>query len=100
MTSGIYRFEFTEDVDLEEAEKTLHLAILAAEGIFGPAWVRLDAGYQRDTGRRTIVVDGRTSVGEVVVSVFTSFLTREFGEMAFRVGRVPQEAVVQGVNPA
>lgn len=98
MTNGIYKFEFTDGVDMEEAERTLHLAILAAEGIFGPAWVRVDAGYQRDLGRRTITVDGRTEVGEVVVRVFTSFVTREFGEMAFRVGRVQQQPVAEGAD--
>ena len=87
MTPHVYRFEFDQSVPLEEAEMTLHLTLFAVEGLFGQARVRLDAGYQVDEQRRTIVVDATTAVGVGVVRVFTALLLHEFGGDAFKVGR-------------
>jgi len=88
MTTDIYRFELDKTVPLEEAEQSLHLAIIAVQGLFGQARVRLDAGYHLDEPRRVIVVDGTTAVGMSVVRVFTEFLLREFGWDGFEVHRV------------
>ena len=40
MTSSAYRYKFRDEANLLEAESTLHVAILAAEGLFGEARVR------------------------------------------------------------
>ena len=88
MTTGVYRFVLKPTAPLDEAEMSLQLAILAAEGLFGGARVRMDAGYHLDEARRTIVVDANTEVGRAVVRIFTEFLTREFGEHTFEVRRV------------
>ncbi len=92
MTLGTYRFELEKGVDQEEAERTLQLAILGAEGLYGPARVRLDAWYRREPARRALVVDATTEVGAAVVRIFTSYLTREFGEESFSVRRLPDPA--------
>ena len=89
-TCSMYRFELAQRVDPEEAERTLQLAVLGAEGLFGPAWVRLDVGYRREPGGRALIIDGRTEVGAAVVRIFTSFMTREFGEESFSVRRLPE----------
>jgi hypothetical protein len=68
---------------------SLHLAMLAVEGIFGEARVRLEAAYHLDEARRAIIVDGAMPVGATVAHVFTSFLLHEFGDEAFEVRRVP-----------
>ncbi len=39
MTTGVYRFTFDKDIALTDAEATLHLAMIAAEGLFGNAIV-------------------------------------------------------------
>lgn len=84
MTACVFRFSFSSDVPLEEAEMTLQLATFAVEGLFGMARLRIDFSYHVDSARRTILVDGTTEVGAVVVQVFTGLLLREFGEDAFR----------------
>lgn len=90
MARGMYRFELAAGVDQEEAERTLQLAVLGAEGLFGWARVRLDCGYRRELAGRALVVDATTEVGEAVVRLFTSFMIREFGEDSFAVRRLPE----------
>ena len=87
MNRTVYRFTFSSRADLAEAEATLHLALLAAEGLFGRARVRLDVRYDVDERRRLIVVDGATEIGAVVTRMFTGLLLREFGDDAFRTHR-------------
>jgi len=87
MTAEGYRFEFAEQIPLEEAEMTLQLALIAAEGLFGSARVRLDAGYRVDEARRVIAVDAGTEVGAAVVRVFVGFAMREFGESSIQIRR-------------
>jgi len=87
MATAIYRFEFDRKVPLEDAEMSLHLAMIVAEGLFGRARVRLDVRYDVDERRRLIVVDGATEIGAVVTRMFTGLLLREFGEDAFRTRR-------------
>jgi len=98
MTVGVFRFSFSSEVPLDEAEMTLQLATFAAEGLHGTARVRLDFAYYVDGARRAFVVDGTKDAGATVVQVFAGLLLREFGEDSFGVERVdcnrhqPQEA--------
>ena len=92
MTSQAYRYRFRNKAGLLEAEGTLHVAILAAEGLFGEARVRMDAGYVIDSGLRSLVVDASTPVGRTVSDIFTALILRELGEDAFNVRRVEGEA--------
>lgn len=82
-----YRFEFQASVPLEEAEMSLHLAMIALEGLFGRAGVRLDARYGLDSPGCALIVDGSTPLGESLVRVFTALLIREFGDDRFTVHR-------------
>lgn len=98
MESAIYKYVFEESVSMEEAEATLHLAMLAAESMFGESTVRMDAAYSIDEENRVCVVDGNNEVGRCICRIFTGYLTREFGGSAFRVrpfaGRKPAPAEV------
>ena len=98
MTVDVFRFEFDRTVLLTEAEMTLQLAIIAVEGLFGQARVRLDASYHLDEPRRVIIVDGTTVIGSAVVRVFIGLLIREFGEDAFHVRRVESAIIVAPVR--
>jgi hypothetical protein len=82
-----YKYEFGEGSDLRDVEDTLMLALLAAEGIFGEARVRLDGAYSIDREARTATVDAATAVGQVVNAVFTTFTIKEFGRDGFTVRR-------------
>ncbi len=85
MNGTVHRFTFRRSSDAPEAESTLHLAIFAAEGLFGEARVRLEASYTLDTDRNLISVDGATEVGCAIVRIFTALLLREIGPEAFEV---------------
>ena len=88
MSSMAYRYKFDEKVDLAEAEDTLLLSILAAEGIYGQARVRMDCRYAVDSTIGVILLDASSDVGQDVAGIFTAFLTKEFGPRHFHVCRV------------
>jgi len=85
MRSDIYRYVFNDSVPIEEAEATLHLAILAAESLFGESRVRMDEAYSIDEGARVCVIDATSEVGRSICRIFTGYLIREFGQDRFTV---------------
>ena len=88
MSSEIYRYNFVPALPLEDIEASLVLAIMSAESLHGEAQVRLDAAHFFDSDQRTCVIDASTPVGRDVNRLFVGFVSREFGEDAFRVERV------------
>ncbi len=88
MNGPLYRYRFAEEVDLVQAEGTLLLATLAAQGLYGEARVRMDMAYAADRTIGVIVVDAGTDVGDAVNAIFTAFLAMEFGRGAFSVRAV------------
>ncbi|GAB4292652.1 MAG: hypothetical protein Kow0067_19310 [Coriobacteriia bacterium] len=97
MQSTVLRFTFDSRIDLSDAEATLHLAILAAEGLYGEARVRMDLAYFTDRAHRVIHLDTGSPSGDAVARIFTIFAAREFGDRAFAVRRV---RVAQPLTPA
>jgi len=73
---------------MQDVEESLLLAVLAAECLYGEARVRLDAGYSISERKRALVVDASTDIGRSINRIFTGFVTREFGEDAFKVERI------------
>lgn len=92
MNDGIYRFTFSPPVALDEAEDTLHLAIIAAESLHGQPQVRMDASYFLDRVGRCCTLNANLPVGRDVCRIFTGFLIEEFGESAFTVRRIAAKA--------
>jgi len=86
-----YRFKFLSGPALREAEKTLLLATVAAEGLYGEARVRMDATYVVDKDLNTIAVDTSTAIGQDITSIFTAYITKELGQSKFIVRRLSQE---------
>lgn len=87
----VYRYSLGPEIQLDEAEHTLHLAIYSTEGIHGAARVRLEAGYHLDAESRICILEASTEVGETVGRIFTALLSREFGEDQFNVQRMVGE---------
>lgn len=85
--SLVYRFQFADDTDMEEVEKTLFLSILAVGFLHGEAAVRLDAGYAVDAEKRVVAVDAATETGRAVTRVFTGFCILEYGDENFSIVR-------------
>jgi len=91
MNRELYRYNFDSKVPIRDIEESLLLAVLAAESLHGRSLVRLDASFCLDSHKRSCVVDAATEVGRAIARIFTGFLTREFGEEAFKVERVESE---------
>ena len=87
MTKAAYKYRFREGTDLRDVEDTLLLALLAAEGVFSEARVRLDSAYRIDQEARTATVDASIVVGQIVNGIFAAFAIREFGRDGFTVRR-------------
>ena len=96
MFEQAYRYRFAPHIGLQDAADTLLLAILATEGLFGAARVRMDLALAADEAIGVIIVDASTEVGQAVNGIFTAFLSREFGPGAFCVKRV--EGVAGGAR--
>ena len=94
MNRELYRYNFNAKVPLRDVEESLLLAVLATESLHGRALVRLDATFCLDAGKRSCVVDAATDVGRAIARIFTGFLTREFGEEAFKVERIAAESPI------
>lgn len=86
--SEVYRFTFHEDVPAKYIEETLYWSVFNAESVFGKPKVRLDGSFLFDPKQKICVIDKATDVGQHIAQVFTSYLTREFGETSFKVERV------------
>ncbi len=87
MDREVYRYHFSTGVSMSAVEESLLLAVLAAECLHGSAVVRLEAAYCLDEQKRSCVVDATTAVGRDLARIFAGFVSREFGEQAFRVER-------------
>jgi hypothetical protein len=90
MSQLAYRFVFDPAVSLAEAEMTLHLALVAVEGLYGQARVRMQAAYKVRPDEHAIVVDASTTIGGSLAEVFTSLSLKEFGDDAVHVRRAAQ----------
>lgn len=88
MHRTINRFEFGQAADLAEIERTLHLAVLAVEGLHGEARVRLEVRYRVDESSNAILIDGQTASGRAVARILAAFLGRELGPQGFKVHRI------------
>ena len=86
-----YKYKFLSGQALQEAEKTLLLAMIAVEGLYGECRVRMDAAYVVDEVLSTIAVDTSTAVGDDIASIFTAFIARELGQNKFFVRRLNGE---------
>ena len=95
MTGAIYKYTFAKSVSMEEIEASLVLAIMATESLHGQSDVRLDAAHAFDVAKRTCVIDADTVVGRDLNRLFVGFLSREFGEDAFRVEHVATDVCTQ-----
>lgn len=87
MGNDTYCYRFNDSVPLREAEESLMLAVLAAECLYGRSTVRLDATFRLDRRQSYCVIAAGSEVGRAIARIFTGFVSRQFGEDAFRVER-------------
>jgi hypothetical protein len=95
VTRTIYRFRFKPKVPMDAVEASILLSVFAAEGLHGPALVRMDGSFVLAEKRRVCVVDATTRVGRTIAKIFTGLVLREFGEDLVRVERIVDDAAPQ-----
>ncbi len=100
MTANTYRFRFNDTIELDDAESTLHLAILAAEGLFSEALLRVSFSYRRDDAEHCLQINGGDEISETVIRIFTSFAIKEFGSTAFTISSVPRDRPAEALAMA
>jgi phosphopentomutase len=85
MDRNIYRYSFSKKIPHQDIEDSLFLAVLAVESLHGRSHIKMEASFCLDKEKRSCVVDAGTEIGRHIARIFTGFLTREFGENAFKV---------------
>jgi hypothetical protein len=91
MSKTVYRYQFENEVPLDQAEAALIMAIIAAEALHGQAEVRLSMRYLFGDEKHACVIDGDNEVTRQLVLIFTQFLIHEFGEDAFQVTLISKD---------
>jgi hypothetical protein len=91
MSRKVYRYDFAPEVDLEDVQTTLTLALLAVESLHGETAMHLDASHFLDLKQRAAAIDCGSPLGRDLNKLFAGYLLREFGREAFRVRRARKE---------
>jgi hypothetical protein len=85
MRAAVYRYDFNNEVPMDEVEASIVLALLGTESLHGECDVQLAAPHYLDRERRTCIVDGSTALGRDFNRLLLGFLRREFGSAAIRI---------------
>lgn len=85
MKESIYRYRFSDAVEMLEITDTLLLAVTAAEALHGRAQVNLDSDFELNEEKRTCHIDASSDVGRDIARVFVEYLSHEIGEDKFTV---------------
>jgi hypothetical protein len=88
MSEKVYRYSFSNKLDIQDIEDSLLLAVFVAECLHGRSRMRLDASFNLEKKKRSCQIDAGTEVGSCIARIFTGFLIREFSEANFRVERL------------
>ena len=88
MQTTLVRYTFRPDVNMEEVDGTLLLAVIAVTSLFGETRVQLEARHVFDPKLRSCVIDAETEVGRTINQLFLGYLHQEFGHEAFTVERI------------
>jgi len=82
-----YQYRFDPNISLHDVEDSLLLAVLAVESLEGRSRLKLAAKVSVNRLARSAEVSADTDVGESIARIFTGFLSKQFGDKAFRVER-------------
>ncbi len=88
MNDGVYKFSFRDEAPPKDIEECLYWAAFNTESIYGKAKFRLDCSFHFDRHQKVVLIDKSTDTGKHLAQLFTSIVSREFGEEAFRVERL------------
>ncbi|MPZ48901.1 MAG: hypothetical protein GEU75_06265 [Dehalococcoidia bacterium] len=85
----IVRFKFSAEVDHDEIEDDICLAIFCAECLYGKPRIRLEVGgFLVSNDGSCCVLDVRGQAGEDAARIMSGLCTARVGDGAFKVERV------------
>jgi len=87
MSGTIYRYDFSDSVEMGRVEDSLLISVISAEALHGRAQVNLDADFQLNEEGRFCEVEAGSEVGRDIARILTGLLTVELSESAFTVAR-------------
>ena len=79
MNQDIYQFSFDESVNVEDAQGTFMLALVALESLHGKAAVRLDCRFRSDPAAKLFHINSGTAIGSDLAKLFTGFAINAYG---------------------
>ena len=97
MNRLVYKYRFTRRVPMNDVEDSLFMAALAAEALHGRAAMKLDAYFRLDKKTRICVVDAETQVGCDIAKMLSTFISKGYGDSAFRVMRMEEQPENRGL---
>ena len=98
---SLLRFRFTPPSDSAAVEDDLRLALFAAECLYGPARLRLEAAYSVRCDGATCIIESRGEAADAAARVFAGLTAMRVGEAGFQVEHLaagPAEAMPTGTG--
>jgi len=98
---SLLRFRFTPPSDSATVEDDLRLALFAAECLYGPARLRLEAAYSVRCDGATCIIESRGEAADAAARVFAGLTAMRVGEAGFQVEHLaagPAEAMPTGTG--
>ena len=95
----VVRFTFGAPQDRPAVERDLGLALFCAEGLYGPARLRLEAAHAVADDGGTCVIASWGPAAEAAVRLFAAFPAARVGEDGFTVEHVDTALLALGVAP-
>jgi hypothetical protein len=87
MNQDVYQFSFDETVNVEDAQGTFMLALVALESLHGKAAVRLDCRFRSDPAAKLFHINSGSAIGNDLAKLFTGFAIHAYGYDAVRIRR-------------
>ena len=92
MNSSMIECAFCGAVDIAEAEELIHLAIIAAGGLYSEPRLRTATRYRINPIRGTLQIDTGTPEGESVGHIFLALADRAFEPDAYTLRLLTNES--------
>jgi hypothetical protein len=87
MPSEEIAYHFRDAVPMDDVEDSLRLAEIAVRGLHGDSRARLEVHHLVDCETRTCRIEAISQVGRDLATIFTAFVTAQFGAREFTILR-------------
>ena len=96
----VVRLRFQGEVNMQEVDLTVELAVLGASILHGSPAVRLGFGYALSHDKRTVVLRWETDAGLTAARLMIGFSEQEYGREMFTIEWVDERSGGAASPPA